>query len=91
MVSHISDIVDELTAYPDRFGGASLGAVMEICDRNFVVVVVKSVTIVTMQCTQLCIVMSSCCQHLHIIQMDVSRHNSNSKRQVGYVYHSSIG
>ena len=29
MVSHISVIVVELSAYPDRFRGASLGAVME--------------------------------------------------------------
>ena len=32
MVSHINAIVVELTAWPDRFGGASLGAVMKGCD-----------------------------------------------------------
>jgi len=29
MMSHISSMVVELTARPERFGGASLGAVME--------------------------------------------------------------
>jgi len=34
MVSHISSMVVEVTARPEKFGGASLGAVMERIELN---------------------------------------------------------